>query len=204
MAGPRRLSGAAALPKAIRCSALTSNNYDQLFEERLDLFAKLVREKEVTWSGETRTGLDRQIVHPQLGPDGMVVWVGVGGSPESVVRVVRQDLQLMLAIIGGDPRRFLPYIDLYKRACAQLERPVRPDWRSLARLCRRHGRRGARSGLAALPRHVRSHRPRTRLAARNQRPLSGRGRAGFALCGIGRDGCPQDCRNGARSGRAAV
>jgi alkanesulfonate monooxygenase SsuD/methylene tetrahydromethanopterin reductase-like flavin-dependent oxidoreductase (luciferase family) len=56
----------------------------------------------------------------------MAVWVGVGGSPESVVRVVRQDLQLMLAIIGGDPRRFIPYIDLYQRACAQLERVVRP------------------------------------------------------------------------------
>ena len=102
------------------------NNYDQLFEERLDLFAQLVREKTVTWSGETRTGLNKQTVHPQLGPDGMVVWVGVGGSPESVVRVVRQDLQLMLAIIGGDPKRFLPYIDLYHRACAQLNRPVRP------------------------------------------------------------------------------
>jgi hypothetical protein len=56
----------------------------------------------------------------------MTVWVGVGGSPESVVRVVRQDLQLMLAIIGGDSARFAPYIDLYHRACAQLGRPVRP------------------------------------------------------------------------------
>ncbi len=102
------------------------NDYDQLFEERLDLFAHLVREKEVTWSGETRSALSQQKVHPALGPDGMVVWVGVGGSPESVVRVVRQDLQLMLAIIGGDPRRFAPYIDLYHRACAQMERQVRP------------------------------------------------------------------------------
>jgi alkanesulfonate monooxygenase SsuD/methylene tetrahydromethanopterin reductase-like flavin-dependent oxidoreductase (luciferase family) len=56
----------------------------------------------------------------------MTVWVGVGGSPESVVRVVRQDLQLMLAIIGGDAARFAPYVDLYQRACAQLEKPVRP------------------------------------------------------------------------------
>ncbi len=55
----------------------------------------------------------------------MTVWVGVGGSPESVVRVVRQDLQLMLAIIGGDAARFAPYVDLYQRACAQLGRPVR-------------------------------------------------------------------------------
>jgi probable LLM family oxidoreductase len=102
------------------------NDYDQLFEERLDLFANLVRQPEVTWSGETRSGLTAARVQPPLGPDGMVVWVGVGGSPESVVRVVRQDLQLMLAIIGGDPRRFLPYMDLYHRACAQLERPTRP------------------------------------------------------------------------------
>lgn len=101
-------------------------DYDVLFEEKLDLFAKLVREKAVTWSGTTRTGLTSVQVQPPLGPEGMTVWVGVGGSPESVVRVVRHDLQLMLAIIGGDPRRFLPYIELYQRACAQLEKPQRP------------------------------------------------------------------------------
>ena len=101
-------------------------DYDALFEEKLDLFAKLVREKEVTWAGKTRTGLTRAQVQPPLGPEGMTVWVGVGGSPESVVRVVRQDLQLMLAIIGGDPRRFMPYMDLYKRACAQMQKPERP------------------------------------------------------------------------------
>lgn len=101
-------------------------DYDTLFEERLDLFAALARDPEVTWSGETRSGLTKARVQPPLGPDGMVVWVGVGGSPESVVRVVRQDLQLMLAIIGGDPGRFLPYLDLYQRACTQLERTPRP------------------------------------------------------------------------------
>jgi len=100
--------------------------YEQLFEEKLDLFARLVRDEKVTWSGETRTGLVDQRVYPPLGPEGLTVWVGVGGSPESVVRVVRQDLQLMLAIIGGDARRFLPYIDLYKRACAQLGRKEKP------------------------------------------------------------------------------
>jgi probable LLM family oxidoreductase len=101
------------------------NDYEQLFEERLDLFAKLVRDPRVTWSGETRSPLKNQQVFPPLGQP-MTVWVGVGGSPESVVRVVRQDLQLMLAIIGGDSARFAPYVDLYHRACAQLERPVRP------------------------------------------------------------------------------
>jgi probable LLM family oxidoreductase len=100
-------------------------DYDRLFEERLDLFAHLLRNPRVTWSGETRSPLKNQPVFPQLGQP-MTVWVGVGGSPESVVRVVRQDLQLMLAIIGGDASRFAPYVDLYHRACAQLGKPARP------------------------------------------------------------------------------
>lgn len=100
-------------------------DYDLLFEERLDLFANLLRNPRVTWSGQTRSPLNDQPVFPQLGQP-MTVWVGVGGSPESVVRVVRQDMQLMLAIIGGDAARFAPYVDLYQRACAQLGRPVRP------------------------------------------------------------------------------
>ena len=99
-------------------------DYDRLFEERLDLFARLLREPRVTWSGETRSPLKNQQVFPPLGQP-MTVWVGVGGSPESVVRVVRQDLQLMLAIIGGDAMRFAPYVDLYHRACDQLGKPVR-------------------------------------------------------------------------------
>lgn len=103
----------------------STQNYDQLFEERLDLFARVMREEKVTWQGKTRAGLREATVHPRLGQP-MPVWVGVGGSPESVVRVVRQDLQLMLAIIGGDPLRFKPYVDLYHRAAAQLGNPVRP------------------------------------------------------------------------------
>ena len=102
------------------------DDYELLFEEKLDIFAKLVREPKLTWSGETRPPLNNQIVYPPVGPKQLTTWVGVGGSPESVVRVVRQDLQLMLAIIGGDPRRFLPYIDLYHRAVDQLGKTVRP------------------------------------------------------------------------------
>lgn len=102
------------------------SNYDQLFEEKLDLFAHLLRDEEVSWSGETRPALRRQRVYPPLGPEGLITWVGVGGSPESVIRVVRQDLRLMLAIIGGDPRRFAPYVDLYHRAVEQMGREARP------------------------------------------------------------------------------
>lgn len=100
-------------------------NYDLLFEERLDLFAKVLRSERVTWQGKTRAPLRDAAVYPRLGQP-MPVWVGVGGSPESVVRVVRQDLQLMLAVIGGDPLRFKPYVDLYHRAVAQLGTQVRP------------------------------------------------------------------------------
>ncbi len=101
-------------------------DYDLLFEEKLDLFVRLLREDKVSWSGKTRAPLTGQTVYPPLAPEGMVTWVGVGGSPESVVRAVRQDLRLMLAIIGGDPRRFLPYLDLYSRACEQMGTQRRP------------------------------------------------------------------------------
>ncbi|MCF8511024.1 MAG: LLM class flavin-dependent oxidoreductase [Rhodobacteraceae bacterium] len=100
-------------------------DYDLLFEEKLEIFAKLSKGNAITWSGRHRSALQDQPVYPPLSQP-MTTWVGVGGSPESVVRVVRHDLHLMLAIIGGDPRRFAPYVDLYHRACAQLERPVRP------------------------------------------------------------------------------
>jgi probable LLM family oxidoreductase len=102
------------------------NDYERLFEEKLDLFTRLLRETEVTWSGSTRAALKRQRVFPALAPEGLAVSVGVGGSPESVIRAVAQDLPMMLAIIGGDPRRFLPYVDLYKRAAAEMGRPLRP------------------------------------------------------------------------------
>lgn len=101
-------------------------DYDRLFEERLDLFARLLRERPVSWQGQTRASLDRAQVYPPLADGGMPVWVGVGGTPESVVRVVRHDLQLMLAIIGGEPGRFRPFVDLYFEACGKLGREPRP------------------------------------------------------------------------------
>lgn len=100
-------------------------DYDQLFEEKLDIFARLLREETVTWKGRTRAPLQGVTVYPRLGQP-MTTWVGVGGSPESVVRVARHDLQLMLAIIGGDPLRFKPYVELYHRAVDQLGTAARP------------------------------------------------------------------------------
>ena len=101
------------------------SQYEALFEEKLGLFAALVQQDSVTWQGRLRPPLVEQRVFPPIETGRLKAWVGVGGSPESVVRAVRYDMPLMLAIIGGDPRRFQPYVDLYHRACAQLGRPVR-------------------------------------------------------------------------------
>jgi len=102
------------------------SDYDKLFEEKLDLFAALIRNEPVTWHGTTRAPLNNQRVFPSLESGRLRTWVGVGGSPESVVRAARYDLPLMLAIIGGDPNRFKPYVDLHHRAYAELGRPPQP------------------------------------------------------------------------------
>jgi probable LLM family oxidoreductase len=99
--------------------------YEQLFEEKLDLFVALIRNDTVTWQGKTRSALTNQRVFPPVDGPQLRAWVGVGGSPESVVRAAHYDLPLMLAIIGGDPKRFRPYVDLYNRAYTQFGRPVR-------------------------------------------------------------------------------
>jgi probable LLM family oxidoreductase len=100
--------------------------YEELFEEKLDLFAALLKQEPVTWQGRLRPPLKNQRVFPPLDKPPLKTWIGVGGSPQSVVRAAHYDLPLMLAIIGGDPRRFMSFIDLYKRAYAELDRPVKP------------------------------------------------------------------------------
>ncbi|WP_078713629.1 LLM class flavin-dependent oxidoreductase [Agreia bicolorata] len=102
------------------------NQYEELFEEKLDIFTRLLTEKPVTWQGSTRPALVDQRVFPTTESGNLKTWIGVGGSPESVVRAARYGLPLMLAIIGGDPVRFAPYADLYRRALAQLESPELP------------------------------------------------------------------------------
>lgn len=89
--------------------------YELLFEERLALLAELLKEEPVTWAGETRAPLNNQLVYPKT-EKGLTAWVGVGGSPESVVRTARYGFGLFLAIIGGPSDRFAPYVDLFERA----------------------------------------------------------------------------------------
>jgi probable LLM family oxidoreductase len=102
------------------------SQYEQLFEEKLDLFSELLKEQPITWSGTTRPALVDQRVYPTTESGSIKTWIGVGGSPESVVRAARYGMPLLLAVIGGAPERFAPYVDLYHRALAQLEMPDLP------------------------------------------------------------------------------
>lgn len=101
-------------------------DYETLFEEKLDLFAALNRGGRVKWQGSHRAALNVAAVYPPAGPGGVAAWIGVGGSPESVVRAVRYDMPMMLAIIGGDARRFRPFVDLYHDAYTQAGGTAKP------------------------------------------------------------------------------
>ncbi|MDQ4212816.1 LLM class flavin-dependent oxidoreductase [Microbacterium capsulatum] len=100
-------------------------DYDRLFEEKLELFVELLKEEPVTWQGTVRAPLENADVFPKT-ENGLRTWVGVGGSPESVVRVARYGLGLTLAIIGGPAGRFKPFVDLYHRSTAAFGTTVHP------------------------------------------------------------------------------
>jgi probable LLM family oxidoreductase len=101
-------------------------DYDVLFEEKLQLFVQLLDEKPVTWSGTTRAPLEHADVYPKTESGRLTTWVGVGGTPQSVVRTAYYGLPLMLAIIGGSPERFSSYVDLYRRAAEQFGTVAHP------------------------------------------------------------------------------
>ncbi|QSB16648.1 LLM class flavin-dependent oxidoreductase [Natronosporangium hydrolyticum] len=101
-------------------------DYEVLFEEKIDLFHRLLDEKPVTWEGTTRAALQDADVYPKTDSGRLRTWVGVGGSPQSVIRTVRYGFGLMLAIIGGAPERFAPYVELYRRAHEELGTTAQP------------------------------------------------------------------------------
>ncbi len=102
------------------------SDYEVLFEQKLDLFAALLANGPVNWEGELRPPLKDVTVYPRIESGKLSAWIGVGGSPESVVRSVHYRIPMTLAIIGGDPKRFLPFVDLYKRAQRQLGAEAMP------------------------------------------------------------------------------
>jgi probable LLM family oxidoreductase len=90
--------------------------YDPLFEEKINLLLKIRDNEVVNWSGRFRASLNNQAIYPRPVQDKIPVWLGVGGTPASFVRAGSMGLPLMVAIIGGDTERFRPLVDLYRKA----------------------------------------------------------------------------------------
>ena len=102
------------------------SQYNELFDDKLNLFAELLKPGPVTWSGSIRAAVNGATMYPPIEHGTLKTWIGVGGSPESVVRAARYGLPLTLAIIGGSPQRFRPFVDLYLQALEKLGQPVLP------------------------------------------------------------------------------
>jgi probable LLM family oxidoreductase len=111
--------GRGSFTEAFPLFGLDLDDYDSLFSEKLDLLLKIRDSVHVTWSGQHRPALTGQGVYPRPVQNPLPIWVGVGGTPESFVRAGLLGLPLMVAIIGGQPRRFAPLVDLYRRAGAE-------------------------------------------------------------------------------------
>jgi probable LLM family oxidoreductase len=101
-------------------------DYEDLFEEKTNLFAALLQGGPVTWKGKTRASLTDQDVVPHTESGPFPVWIGVGGSPQSVLRAAQYGFSLMLAIIGGDPERFAPFSQLFQQALGKYGRAPLP------------------------------------------------------------------------------
>jgi probable LLM family oxidoreductase len=102
------------------------NDYDELFEEKLDLLIAIRDQEPVTWSGKHRAALEDARIWPRPVQEKLPIWVAVGGTPESVVRAARLELPMALAIIGGQTARFAPFADLYRRVWSEVGHAAEP------------------------------------------------------------------------------
>jgi probable LLM family oxidoreductase len=105
---------------------LDLGDYDRLFAEKLDLFAALQAEGPVSWEGTVRPPLVDQRVYPTTAAGRLPAWIGVGGTPQSVVRAAQYGMPLMLAVIGGSPAGCVQLADLYREALGRMELPELP------------------------------------------------------------------------------
>lgn len=118
--------GRGSFTESFALFGLDVRDYEMLFEEKLALFAAVREQKPVHWQGQHRVALNVEQVVPPVENGLLPTWVGVGGTPESVIRAAHYGFSLMLAIIGGEPARFAPLADLYRRALTQMGKPKLP------------------------------------------------------------------------------
>ena len=108
--------GRGSFIEAFPLFGLSLEDYDALFEDKLDLLLKIRDNEQVHWAGRFRPALTGQGVYPRPLQQPLPIWLGVGGTPKSFARAGALGLPLMIAIIGGEPRRFRPLVDLYREA----------------------------------------------------------------------------------------
>jgi probable LLM family oxidoreductase len=118
------VAGRGSFVEAYPLFGLSLEDYDSLFEEKLDLLLTIRENVNVTWSGKHRPPLTGQAVYPRPLQNPLPIWVGVGGTPTSFVRAGLLGLPLMVAIIGGEPARFRPLIDIYREAGRRAGHPT--------------------------------------------------------------------------------
>lgn len=110
------LAGRGAFIESFPLFGYGTNDYDELFEEHMELLLQLTQNETVTWSGKFRSSLRNAEIAPRPVQEKLPIWIGVGGSPESAVRAGKFGVGMALAILGGNPKRFKPLVDLYRQA----------------------------------------------------------------------------------------
>jgi probable LLM family oxidoreductase len=118
-------AGRGSFTESFPLFGLSLEDYEVLFAEKLQLLVALLEEKRVSWTGTVRPPLEDVELYPKT-EGGLAVWVGVGGTPESVVRAASYGLPLVVAVIGGSPDRFTTLVELYHRALTHYGHPARP------------------------------------------------------------------------------
>ena len=117
------VAGRGSFTESYPLFGLSLNDYDALFTEKLDLLLKIRDNEIINWSGKFRPPLYNQAIYPRPLQKKLPIWLGVGGTPASFVRAGKLGLPLMVAIIGGETRRFRPLIDMYKQAWEKAGHP---------------------------------------------------------------------------------
>jgi len=118
-------AGRGSFTESFPLFGLSLEDYEVLFAEKLQLLVALLEEGPVSWQGTVRPPLEEVELYPRT-EAGLTLWVGVGGTPESVVRAASYGLPLVIAVIGGSPERFAPLVELYHRALDHYGHPTRP------------------------------------------------------------------------------
>lgn len=114
------MAGRGSFTESFPLFGYSLNDYDTLFSEKLDLLLKIRGQEKISWKGKHRAAIDNLGIYPRPVQNPLPVWIAIGGTPESVQRAATLNLPMMLAIIGGTPDRFAPYVKYYRDISKQL------------------------------------------------------------------------------------